>query len=139
MVRGSYESEIVLGFFVLLWVNDTGAYLVGRSMGKHKLMPAVSPGKTIEGFVGGVMLSLAAAWGWYDFSEVLSLSDWLVMAFIVAVFSNAGDLVESLFKRNCGVKDSGNFLPGHGGVLDRFDGIMLSIPMILAYLSFTNH
>ncbi|MBI1267435.1 MAG: phosphatidate cytidylyltransferase [Cryomorphaceae bacterium] len=138
MVTGVYQPEIILGFFCLLWINDTGAYLVGRSMGKHKLMPQVSPGKTWEGFIGGVALSLSAAFFLSDLTNTLEVKNWIAIALIISVFSNAGDLVESLFKRNMGVKDSGNFLPGHGGVLDRFDGILLSVPVILAYLLSSN-
>lgn len=138
MVNGFYQPQVAFGFFLLLWLNDTGAYLVGRSIGRHKLMPKVSPGKTWEGFLGGVISAMALAFFLNDLLGVLERENWLVIAFIVAVFSNAGDLVESLFKRNMEVKDSGNFLPGHGGVLDRFDGILLSVPLILAYLLSTN-
>ncbi len=138
MVNGAYQPEIILGFFCLLWINDTGAYLVGRSRGKHKLMPKVSPGKTWEGFVGGVALSLSATFFLSDLLGALERQNWIVIALIISVFSNAGDLVESLLKRNMGVKDSGNFLPGHGGVLDRFDGILLSVTLILAYLLSSN-
>lgn len=138
MVNGVYEPQIILGFFCLLWINDTGAYLVGRSLGRHKLMPKVSPGKTWEGFAGGVALSLGVAFFLSELIGGLQRQDWIVIALIISIFSNAGDLVESLFKRNMGVKDSGNFLPGHGGVLDRFDGILLSVPLILAYLLSSN-
>lgn len=136
-INGLYNGWLVLGFFILLWVNDTGAYLTGRSFGKHKLAPSISPGKTIEGFIGGVLLALVAAYFMADFVDALTQTQWLVVALIIGVFSNAGDLVESLLKRSCGVKDSGNILPGHGGILDRFDGILLAVPVILAYLLLT--
>lgn len=136
-INGLYNGWLVLGFFILLWTNDTGAYLTGRSFGKHKLAPSISPGKTIEGFVGGVILALAMAYFISDFVDALTQTQWLVVALIIGVFSNAGDLVESLLKRSCGVKDSGNILPGHGGILDRFDGILLAVPVILAYLLLT--
>lgn len=136
---GNYEPWLVMGFFVLLWVNDTGAYLAGRSLGRTKLAPAISPGKTVEGFIGGVLLAFGAAWVLSATTEyVLPLRDWMVMAACVAVFSNAGDLMESVMKRRCGVKDSGKLLPGHGGVLDRFDGVLLSVPVIVAYLQLVN-
>lgn len=136
---GNYEPWLVMGFFVLLWVNDTGAYLAGRSLGRTKLAPAISPGKTVEGFIGGVLLAFGAAWILSSATDfVLPLRDWLVMAGCVAVFSNAGDLMESVLKRRCGVKDSGKVLPGHGGILDRFDGVVLSVPVIVAYLQLVN-
>lgn len=138
IVTGFYEPWIIMGFFILLWVNDTGAYLSGRAMGRTKLAPAISPGKTVEGFIGGVALAFGAAWLLSDFTALLDLTDWMVMAGVVAVFSNAGDLVESALKRSCGVKDSGKLLPGHGGILDRFDGVLLSVPVIVAYLLSTN-
>lgn len=138
LTSGTYEAWIPLGFFMLLWTNDTGAYLTGRSIGKHKLAPTISPGKTIEGFAGGVLLAMLLAWFMPDISETLRRQDWMIIAIIISVFSNAGDLVESLLKRNAGVKDSGKILPGHGGVLDRFDGVLLSVPLILAYLLLVN-
>jgi len=122
----------------LLWTNDTGAYLSGRSFGKHKLAPKISPGKTIEGFIGGVILALVLAYFMPVITGELTETRWIVIAFIIAVFSNAGDLVESMLKRSCGVKDSGAILPGHGGILDRFDGILLAVPVILAYLLLSN-
>lgn len=137
-VTGFYEPWIIMGFFILLWINDTGAYLTGRAIGRTKLAPSISPGKTVEGFFGGVALAFAAAWLLSDFTALLDRTDWLVMAGVVAVFSNSGDLVESALKRRCGVKDSGTILPGHGGILDRFDGVLLSVPVIVAYLLSTN-
>lgn len=135
---GTYEPWVVMGFFTLLWINDTGAYLAGRALGRTKLAPLLSPGKTVEGFIGGVVLAFSGAWLISAFAFELSRFSWLVMAGVIAVFSNAGDLSESALKRRCGVKDSGNLLPGHGGVLDRFDGILLSVPVIVAYLLFVN-
>lgn len=137
-IGGTYTGWIVLGFFFLLWINDTGAYLSGRSLGKHKLAPKISPGKTIEGFIGGVILALVLAYFLPEITGQLTVMRWTVIALIIAVFSNAGDLVESMLKRSCGVKDSGKILPGHGGILDRFDGILLAVPVILAYLLLSN-
>lgn len=117
-----------LGFMFLLWTSDTGAYLVGRAIGRNKLMPAVSPGKTWEGLVGGVMLTMALGWVlslyWKEFTAV----QWMAGAAAVAMSATLGDLLESAFKRAHGVKDSGNVLPGHGGILDRFDGFLLAAP-----------
>jgi phosphatidate cytidylyltransferase len=138
MALGNYEPLLVFGFFALLWTNDTGAYLVGRAVGRTKLAPTISPGKTVEGFIGGVALTFALSYGFSVWFSVLPMTDWLFIAGVIGVFSNAGDLVESVVKRRCGVKDSGTLLPGHGGVLDRFDGILLSVPVIVAYLRFIN-
>jgi phosphatidate cytidylyltransferase len=138
-IDGIYEPWRVLGFFILLWVNDTGAYIFGRSFGRHKLAPRLSPGKTWEGFAGGVLVAFGVAALLPMCTTVISNQGWFVLAAIVAVFSNAGDLAESALKRRCGVKDSGAILPGHGGILDRFDGVLLSVPLIVAYLLFTNY
>lgn len=136
---GEYQAWVILGFFILLWTNDTGAYVTGRLFGRNKLAPQISPGKTWEGFAGGVILSFVAAWLIPSVTFVLLDRDWFVIAGIVTFFSNAGDLVESALKRRCGVKDSGAIMPGHGGILDRFDGALLSVPLIVAYLLFTNY
>jgi phosphatidate cytidylyltransferase len=122
---------VFIGFMVLLWTNDTGAYLVGRSIGRTKLMPAISPKKTVEGLLGGVLLTLAAAWLLHRGWPVLSLPQWLACAVAVSITATIGDLLESAFKRACGVKDSGTVLPGHGGILDRFDGFLLAAPAML--------
>jgi phosphatidate cytidylyltransferase len=130
----AFEPLLLIGLFILLWTSDTGAYLVGKSIGKHKLIAKISPGKTIEGFVGGLVLSgvvgyiLSLSW------DFLSQTDWIVLGIIMAVFGALGDLSESMFKRSYGVKDSGTILPGHGGVLDRFDGLIIAVPVALFYL-----
>lgn len=130
----SYSRWMFIGFMILLWTNDTGAYLVGRSIGRTKLLPAVSPKKTVEGLLGGIALTLAVAWLIAHFQDFLSLPEWLVVAAIIAITSTLGDLLESAFKRARGVKDSGTILPGHGGILDRFDGFFLAIPSVVLYL-----
>lgn len=130
----SYDPSIALAFFALTWSNDTGAYLFGVSIGKHKMFPRVSPNKSWEGFAGGIAVSALAAWVIAMFVQQISLSHWLVIGFITATMGVFGDLVESMFKRSLGVKDSGKFLPGHGGLLDRFDAILLSTPVVVAYL-----
>lgn len=125
---------ILMGTFFLLWTNDTGAYLVGRSVGRTKLLPSVSPKKTIEGLLGGVALTLVVAWVLSRFWTVLPLQDWLVMGMLVSTTATLGDLLESAFKRARGVKDSGKVLPGHGGIMDRFDGFLLTIPAVFVHL-----
>ncbi len=133
-----YNALLPLSIFVFLWVNDSGAYCVGSLMGRHKLFPRVSPGKTWEGSVGGGLLVLVAAAviGWLTGGETHSLSVpvWMGLGLVVVVFGTLGDLVESLFKRTLGVKDSGNILPGHGGMLDRFDSSLMAIPAAVIYL-----
>ncbi len=122
-----------IGFMLLLWTNDTGAYLVGRAIGRTKLLPAVSPKKTVEGLMGGIALTLLVAWGIAQYQTFLSKGEWLTAGAIIALTSTLGDLLESAFKRARGVKDSGTVLPGHGGILDRFDGFFLAVPCLLLY------
>lgn len=125
---------LFIGFMVLLWTNDTGAYLVGRAIGRTKLMPFVSPKKTWEGLIGGVLLTVLAAYVLSLYHDELPLRDWVICGVIVAITATLGDLVESGLKRAKGVKDSGNVIPGHGGILDRFDGFLLAVPAMLLYL-----
>lgn len=129
-----YNFELLLGYFFVLWANDTGAYLVGKKFGKHKLFPRISPKKTWEGSIGGAVLALGIsilnATYFTDYSWIV----WIGMGAIVILFGAWGDLVESLFKRSLNLKDSGKLLPGHGGVLDRFDGIFISAPLVYFYL-----
>ncbi len=136
-----FTSLMPLSVFVFLWTNDTGAYCCGSLLGRHKLFPRVSPGKSWEGSVGGAVFVLAvSALVWYlaDAYGVndlqLSLVQWLGLGLVVVVFGTWGDLVESLFKRTLGIKDSGNILPGHGGMLDRFDSSLLAFPAAVVYL-----
>ena len=136
-----FTSLMPLSVFVFLWTNDTGAYCCGSLLGRHKLFPRVSPGKSWEGSVGGAVFVLAvSALVWYlaDAYGVndlqLSLVQWLGLGLVVVVFGTWGDLVESLFKRTLGIKDSGNILPGHGGMLDRFDSLLLAFPAAVVYL-----
>ena len=137
----SFTSVLPLSVFVFLWVNDTGAYCCGSLLGKHKLFPRVSPGKSWEGSVGGgVFVIGASVLAWYPTETYgvndlqLSVVEWIGLGLTVVVFGTWGDLVESLFKRTLGVKDSGNILPGHGGMLDRFDSSLLAIPAAVVYL-----
>lgn len=129
------EPLVFIGFMLLLWTNDTGAYLVGKSIGRSKLMPTVSPGKTWEGLLGGIALTVLVGWLWSKQCDALAPSGWIVAAVVVSITATIGDLLESWMKRRAGVKDSGTIMPGHGGVLDRFDGYLLAAPaMVLIVL-----
>ena len=129
-----------LSVFVFLWVNDSGAYCIGSLLGRHKLFPRISPGKSWEGSVGGGVFVLIAAWlvsyitTQKGITTNLTTLQWMGMGLVVVVFGTWGDLIESLFKRTLGIKDSGNVLPGHGGMLDRFDSSLLAIPAVVVYL-----
>ena len=132
-IQGIYDPIPLIGFFLVQWANDTGAYFVGKYFGKRKLYPEVSPNKTWEGLAGGSIVAIASAVGLFKLTHTLYMQDWVVMAFCVVTFGNLGDLFESHLKRNFGVKDSGHIMPGHGGVMDRFDGLFLALPVFLAY------
>ena len=125
---------VLFGYFGILWISDTGAYLVGSAIGKHRLFERISPKKSWEGSIGGAIFALGgAALCWYLFGDIL-LWQWFVLGLIIVIIGTLGDLVESLFKRSLGVKDSGSILPGHGGMLDRFDAVFISAPFVFAYL-----
>lgn len=130
-----FNPWLPFGLFGILWINDSGAYFFGRFMGKHKLHERVSPKKTWEGLVGGMLTAIILGFFVSDIiPSGLNRVDWVFISIIIAIFANIGDLVESQIKRIRGVKDSGKLLPGHGGVLDRFDGLLLALPVIVAYL-----
>ncbi len=130
--------RLLLGMFLFIWLYDTGAYCVGMLLGRHRLFERISPKKSWEGVVGGVLACVAGAYvthKWFDeFFQVPDLTTWLGLSVVVAVFATLGDLVESLIKRTVGVKDSGHILPGHGGILDRIDSLLLVAPAVLIYL-----
>lgn len=130
----SYDFTLPLGILLLTWVLDVMAYFAGRFLGRHPLFPRISPKKTWEGAIGGALFCLAAGWGMQVIWAPTGYH-WMVVAGIIAVVSQLGDLVESMFKRSLQVKDSGNLLPGHGGMLDRFDGLYYSVPVIFSYFS----
>ena len=132
----AFNTLLPLSIFVFLWINDSGAYCVGSLLGRHKLFPRISPGKSWEGSIGGAVFVLAAAWAISEFldQQMLNTIEWLGLGLTVVVFGTWGDLAESLFKRTLGIKDSGNILPGHGGMLDRFDSSLLAIPAAVVYL-----
>ena len=136
-----YTYLMPLSVFVFLWINDAGAYCVGSLLGRHKLFPRISPGKSWEGSVGGALLVVAAAvliWYYTDLYDVndlgLTAYEWAGLGLVVVIFGTWGDLIESLFKRTLGIKDSGNVLPGHGGMLDRFDSTLMAVPASVVYL-----
>lgn len=133
-IVNEYQPEVVLGFFVLLWLNDTGAYVFGKLLGKRKLFPRISPKKTWAGTIGGGITALAGAVAIATYTADLSIIHWLALGVIIVISGTFGDLVESLLKRSANVKDSSNLLPGHGGILDRFDGVLLASPMVFTYL-----
>lgn len=135
MYADGYNPYIVLALFITIWVNDTGAYLTGVTFGKHWLFERISPKKSWEGFVGGAVFSLASGFVISRFIPVLSLVEWLIFSLLVVIAGTYGDLTESLLKRTLQVKDSGNIIPGHGGILDRFDSLLLAAPVIFIYLS----
>ena len=134
----SYEWIYPLSVFIFLWMSDTGAYIVGSLLGKYvpyKLFPRISPNKSWVGSIGGALLALTAAAVIWNFVHGLELIEWLGLAIVVTVFGTWGDLVESLIKRQLGIKDSGKILPGHGGLLDRFDSALLALPAAVIYLA----
>jgi len=134
---GVYHSSLLLGFFFLVWINETAAYVIGTAIGRHHLFERVSPKKTWEGAIGGGLLALVSAVLIASHYQQVSMADWLIIALIVVVFGSYGDLFESMFKRSIKAKDSGNILPGHGGVLDRFDGVFMAAPFVFVYLLMT--
>ncbi len=132
--RGEYTSYLVASVFALIWINDTFAFIVGKSIGKHKLLERISPKKTIEGFLGGLFFACVASVFIYQFTGLLSLSLWLTVAATTSIFGTLGDLIQSQLKRQAGVKDSGQLMPGHGGLYDRLDSILFASPFIYLFL-----
>ncbi|KIC64933.1 phosphatidate cytidylyltransferase [Chryseobacterium taiwanense] len=131
----SYDNTFsleVLFLFILIWSSDTFAYLTGKFFGKHKMAPKISPKKTWEGYIGGVVLTLVLSYFIEQYHSDLR-GNWMIVGFLVAAFAPLGDLVESQLKRNFGVKDSGNIIPGHGGVLDRLDSFLICVPVVYLY------
>lgn len=132
--NGIFTYKYVLALFIIIWINDTGAYLIGSKFGKTKLFERISPKKTWEGTIGGAVFATIASFIISLYFKELSLPEWLIFAFIIIVFGVYGDLVESWLKRRAGIKDSGTIMPGHGGLLDRFDSTLFAAPMIFLYL-----
>lgn len=136
----SFRPKIIISIFILIWTNDTFAYIVGKSIGKHKLIERISPKKTVEGFIGGIVFSVIAGIliSKFYFQPkpnylYTSIIIWTISAVIISIFSTLGDLIESKFKRIAGVKDSGNIMPGHGGILDRLDSIIFVAPFVYLF------
>lgn len=130
----SFSPGIIIGFFLLLWTYDTAAYLSGISFGHHRIMERVSPKKSWEGFIGGLIITAVVAWFLSGWLGVVSRSMWVAISVIISVAGTYGDLAESLLKRSLGVKDSGNIMPGHGGFLDRFDSTVFSFPLVYLFI-----
>ena len=141
-MEGSFNGKILLGIFILIWASDTGGYLFGVTFGKHRLFERISPKKSWEGFIGSIFVSQIIAYLIASYFESLDelqwvgYLNWTFIAAIIAIFGTLGDLVESMIKRSVGIKDSSNILPGHGGILDRFDSLLFTIPIIFTYLYF---
>lgn len=131
---GSYRYEIVTGILLLTWASDTGGYFAGTMFGKTSLFKRISPKKSWEGFIGGAVLTLFIAFLISGFADILPLWKWMTIGLLTVIAGTYGDLIESLFKRSIKIKDSGASLPGHGGFLDRFDALLLSLPFIAAFL-----
>lgn len=129
--NGLRSPDIVLGLFVMIWTFDSFAYLVGKSVGKHKLAPSISPKKSWEGFAGGLVASLIAAYIWQSTHPEIGLSVWIILSLATSVAGTLGDLFESQLKRRASVKDSGTLIPGHGGILDRIDSVLFAAPLSL--------
>lgn len=131
-----YHPLFVIAIFIFVWLNDTGAYLVGSLFGKHRLFERISPKKSWEGFFGGLVVALLSSqlFAWY--APEISWYNWLAFSATIVIFGTWGDLTESLLKRTLGVKDSGKVLPGHGGMLDRFDSVMMASPAAYVYIEY---
>ncbi len=132
--KGVFTHKYLLALFVILWINDTGAYLIGSKFGKTKLFERISPNKTWEGTIGGAIFAFIAAYVIALYFKSLTLPEWMIFAAVTVVFGVYGDLTESWLKRRAGIKDSGTIMPGHGGLLDRFDSTLFAAPMIFLYL-----
>jgi len=133
-IGGDYSFHFPLGFLLMLWAHDTGAYLFGVKFGKTKLFERHSPKKTWEGLIGGMAISLVVSFILSNYYTELTAMHWAAISVIIGVFGTYGDLAESMLKRSVDKKDSGSLLPGHGGLLDRFDGLLLSAPLVFIYL-----
>jgi len=131
-----FPAVLALALFVFIWINDTGAYLIGSKFGKHRLLERISPLKSWEGFIGGLVFTVATAFIFNYFIPNIPIYHWIGLAIAVVIFATLGDLIESLIKRTLSVKDSGTAIPGHGGFLDRFDSFLLAVYAVLFYIQF---
>ncbi len=128
-----FAKFLIMGIFILIWVNDSFAYVVGKTLGRTKLYSKVSPKKTVEGTIGGFVFTMIAAYIMAKYEPIVEPTQWLILAVVIVASGNIGDLVQSKLKREAGVKDSGAILPGHGGMLDRLDSLIFAAPF--AYLT----
>ena len=133
-LQGNFMPLLPLGILLILWSSDTGAYFSGKFFGRRKLFERISPKKTWEGFFGGAIIAMITAFFYWYFTKSLDRGEWMGIATIIVIAGTLGDLVESLFKRSIEIKDSGSIIPGHGGFLDRFDGLLLSMPFIVTFI-----
>ncbi len=134
MSSSGYDWSPLLALFVFIWVNDTAAYFIGSLIGKHKLIPHISPKKSVEGFIAGILFTMLSSFVFARFFPEFSSLHWMGLALVVALFGTVGDLFESLIKRTCSVKDAGRLIPGHGGIMDRIDSLLVAIPAAYLYL-----
>lgn len=132
----TYYWLFPLSIFIFIWCNDSGAYCIGCLIGRHKMFERISPKKTWEGFFGGVAIAVGASVVMAQYFEIMNIWQWIGLAIVIVIAGTLGDLIESNFKREMQIKDSGNFLPGHGGLLDRFDSTLLAVPCVIVYLAF---
>ena len=132
---GPLHYGTALGYLFILWTSDTAAYLVGSLLGKHHLFERISPKKSWEGSIGGALFALLISYGISFIFTGHSAKEWLLIALLIIIFGTLGDLSESLLKRSLNIKDSGNILPGHGGILDRFDAVLVSVPFVFVFLT----
>lgn len=137
--NGIFFPEIIVGIFILIWVNDSFAYLIGKNFGKHKLLERISPKKTIEGFIGGFLATLVASFFIFKYEKNFGLTLWISIGIIVSILGTVGDLIQSKFKRQAGVKDSGTIMPGHGGIYDRLDSVVYVSPFIYSFLEIVEY
>lgn len=135
----SFEPWVIFSIFLLVWSNDTFAYLIGKSFGKRKLFKSVSPNKTIEGFFGGLIGTIIISFIIFKYTLLFNFGIWVVLAILVTVFGTLGDLIQSKFKRNADVKDSGIMMPGHGGLYDRLDSVLFASPVLFTFLEIVNY
>jgi phosphatidate cytidylyltransferase len=137
LIQLRYQHFILpVALILMIWMNDTLAYLCGSFFGKRPFFPSISPKKTIEGTLGGIIFTMALGWVWFHFYQTFSLAEWISLAAIASIVGTVGDLAESKLKRMAGVKDSGSMMPGHGGALDRFDSLLLAAPVAFLYALF---
>jgi len=134
LTGNSYNPEILIGVLLIIWTYDSGAYISGVLFGKHKMAPSISPKKSWEGFFGGMIFAILVGILYSKFTSLLNIQDWIILSIIIVLAGTTGDLFESILKREAGVKDSGKIMPGHGGILDRFDSLLLIVPFVFLYL-----